>query len=139
MDAVPSPFAGVDTFEKLMKQSDFKDYLTRNLDSEYLISSILADDIDGDAFVGGIEQYRSLTPALRESLINRINNFELATTAGIDVSIHMIISFWKLVYLSANILVVPFPDISTSCIVHCLLPTKTYTDMSHRYLESGRT
>ena len=94
MDAVPSPHAGVDTFEKLMKQSDFKDYLTRNLDSEYLISSILADDIDGDAFVEGIEQYRSLTPILRESLINRINNFELATTAGIDVSIHMTISFF---------------------------------------------
>ena len=125
MDAVPSPFAGVDTFEKLMKQSDFKDYLTRNLDSEYLISSILADDIDGDAFVEGIEQYRSLTPTLRESLINRINNFELATTAGIDVSI-------PLIYLVTNI-----PDVThlihhihnLFCFVVCYQPKHI-----HRYV-----
>lgn len=84
--AIPSPCAGVDTFEKLMKFSDFKDYLSRNLDSDYLISSILADDVDSGAFVEGIEQFRTLSPTLREAIVNRIANFELMTVAGIDVS-----------------------------------------------------
>ena len=112
-----------------MKFSDFKDYLSRNLDSDYLVSSILADDVDGGAFVEGIEQFRTLSPTLRETILSRITNFELVTVAGIDVSSRQLI-------ISRCFILLFLVDNS-----FCILPMvfRFLSDLPDRYIESSRT
>ena len=89
IESIPVPFSTLNTFEKLAKSSDFKDWISQNLDSDHLVSSILEDNHHSESLLENVEYFRSLSPIVREEIVNHINNFELATVAGIDVSSHM--------------------------------------------------
>jgi hypothetical protein len=84
--SIPAPFSSLNSFEKLAKSSDFKDWITRNLDSDYLVTSILLETSTTEALEDNIEFFRSLSPAIQDEIMKHINDFELATVAGIDVS-----------------------------------------------------
>ena len=87
-ESIPIPFSTLNTFEKLAKGSDFKDWISQNLDSTHLVSSILLDSHQSEGLLEDVEYFRSLSPIVRDEIVNHINNFELATVAGIDVSSH---------------------------------------------------
>ena len=84
--SIPGPFSTLNSFEKMAKSSDFKDWVCRNLDSDYLVSSILIDTPTSEGLVDNIEFFRTLSPSLNEEISHHINDFELATVAGVDVS-----------------------------------------------------
>jgi hypothetical protein len=84
--SIPAPFSSLNSFEKLAKSSDFKDWITRNLDSDYLVTSILLETSTTEALEDNIEFFKSLSPAVQDEIMKHINDFELATVAGIDVS-----------------------------------------------------
>lgn len=89
-ESIPIPFSTLNTFEKLAKSSDFKDWISQNLDSNHLVSSILLDSYDSEALLENVEYFRNLSPGARDELASQINNFELATVAGIDVSYYIL-------------------------------------------------
>ena len=85
-ESMPIPFSTLNTFEKLAKSSDFKEWISRNLDSDYLVSSLLIDTHNSDSLIDNVAFFRSLSPAAREEIARNIKSFELVTVAGIDVS-----------------------------------------------------
>jgi hypothetical protein len=115
--AIPSPFASAETYEKLAKLSEFKDFLGKNLDSDYLISSILVESEDGSAFLEGIESFKNLAPEMKEEMSSRISNFELATAAGVDVSYFHVIDC--------------MPPLSASLILPSSIPYTYRSDEPH--------
>lgn len=85
-DGTPAPIGSSTTFEGLQANTVFKDYLLKHIDSDHLVSSIMAmADLDV-LLLKGIDKYKELEPEWVESLQSLVENFQLCTTAGIDVS-----------------------------------------------------
>eukprot|EP01041_Mallomonas_annulata_P000974 gene974-1892_t len=75
------------SFDKLVSRVDFKDYLCKNLDSEYLICSLLDNAHDDKILLSGVGYFRNLNPELRKEFAEAIDNFRKITLAGIDVKL----------------------------------------------------
>ena len=86
-ESVPAPLPNNTSYDRLSISSTFKDYLSCHLDLDYLVSAILSDGTDSDVFLNGIDAFVKSSSTVEESLMQRISNFELATTAGIDVRV----------------------------------------------------
>lgn len=88
-DSIPSLGIGkVTTYENLHASAVFKDYLIKHIDSDYLISSIMSSSDDDAILLKGIEKFKNLEPEWIDSLHKLVENFELCTSAGINVSTH---------------------------------------------------
>ena len=74
------------SFDKLNSSPDFKRYLNKNLDSDYLISSVIENSNDDSVSLAGIQLFHVLNPELRSDLLEQIENFRKITVAGISVS-----------------------------------------------------
>ena len=83
--SIPIPFSNLNSFEKLARSSDFKEWISRNLDSDYLMSSILIDSHASEALLENVEFFKSISPSRQKEILDHINDFELATVAGVDV------------------------------------------------------
>lgn len=85
-DSIPAPIGGLTTYEGLRASTVFKEYLMKHIDSDYLASSVMnMADVEA-ALLKGIDKYKELEPEWVESLQNLVENFQLCTAAGIDVS-----------------------------------------------------
>lgn len=82
-ESINAPFSSITTFEKLSKLSEFKDFICRNLYSNYLIDSILNSS---ETSLDGIDGFKSLSPMYRKKIKERIDSFERTTVAGVNVS-----------------------------------------------------
>ena len=86
LSSIPIPFSNLNSFEKLARSSDFKEWISRNLDSDYLVSSILTDSHTSEALLDKVEFYKGISPSRQKEILDHINDFELATVAGVEVS-----------------------------------------------------
>lgn len=86
-DSVPAPIGNVTTYEGLKANTVFKDYLLKHVDSDYLASSIMTMGDGEIAFLKGIDKFKELEPEWIESFQGLVDNFQLCTAAGIEVSI----------------------------------------------------
>ncbi len=87
-ESVPATFehSKATTYELLGLSSEFKEYLVRHLDSDYLITSLLASAEDNNLLLQGIEKFKGVEPELADELQQLMENFEQCISAGIDVS-----------------------------------------------------
>lgn len=87
-EPVPCPnTVNAANFDTLLSQVDFKDYLCRNLDSEYLVSSILDNADDEVILLEGIIFFQNLNTDLRNEVVEQIENFRRVIAAGINVKL----------------------------------------------------
>ena len=87
-DCVPFPgtTSGAALYKLIVKQPGFKEFLFRNLDNEYLISSILTKNLSDDALLTkGIPHLNKLSEEESESLKKNNDEFEDAVCAGVDL------------------------------------------------------
>jgi hypothetical protein len=85
---VPAPPSNLCSYDKLAKSADFKEYLCENLDSDYLVSSILANAVDDKVLLEGIQFFHGLDAEISEQISKEISNFQSIIAAGIDVRLH---------------------------------------------------
>lgn len=87
-ESVPAPFdrSKCTTYELLGLSIELKEYLVRHIDSDYLVSSLLASAEDHNLLLQGIEKFKCVEPELVEELQQHMENFEQCISAGIDVS-----------------------------------------------------
>ena len=110
-EPVPSNIGGLTTYEKMMKSSEFKDFLLENLDGNYLISSILtANSVDENVLLEGISSFNRLDDETRDTMLSGIKSFQTACEAGINVGTlkYSITFFHVFIFLSFLIFFVPF-------------------------------
>ena len=90
---IPSPQKedAASTYEKIIKNGDFKDFMYQHLDSDYLIDAILqgVSDADGErTLFEGISVLNVVNNSdLKNEYIQNINNFQNLVESGINVKI----------------------------------------------------
>ena len=86
-DIVPFPGGpSTQSFDKLLTSLDFKDFLYNNLDSEYLVTSIIQDAHNVPVLLQGIQFYRSSSKATRELIESRCSRFCSLSSVGTHIS-----------------------------------------------------
>lgn len=92
-ESVPAPFeqSKLTTYEQLGLHSEFKEFLLRHIDSDYLVSSVLVSAEDNSVLLEGIEKYKQVDAELISELQQQMENFEQCISAGIDVSIILLL------------------------------------------------
>lgn len=86
VDSIPAPVGGLTTYEALRASTVFKEYLMKHIDSDHLASSVMNMADVESALLKGIDKYKELEPEWVESLQNLVENFQLCTAAGMEVS-----------------------------------------------------
>ncbi len=91
---IPSPQKGdvASTYEKIIKNGDFKDFMYQHLDSDYLIDAVLqgvSDDAEGErTLFEGISVLNVANSSdLKNEYIQNINNYQNLVESGINVKI----------------------------------------------------
>lgn len=94
-NAIPCSITDISTFEKLAVNSDFKEYLYQNIDSDHLMWSLIdATASDCKVLLCGIKAFKSmeLDNDQKDQFLSRIKKFKSTSHAGIKV-MHMNIHF----------------------------------------------
>ena len=79
----------VTTYEKLCLNSNFREFLYRYLDSEYLVSSLLDNNAyDEGELTAGIHFFRCMTLAVRATIEYESESLHSVVIAGVRVQLH---------------------------------------------------
>ena len=85
-EAIPSCVGhNILTYEKLALGIDFKDFIYSNLDSDYLMSSLLQNAYDESILNHGISYLQNSDPEFYRNLLFKTKSLEDLILAGINV------------------------------------------------------
>jgi hypothetical protein len=94
-------------YETIFKSVAFKEYILANIDSDYLVSSILCSGATDDKILlDGIKQCNVLDADAKSETVDKIDQFEQCVRAGIDVSL----CFCSLLIITSLITSTPLTD-----------------------------
>ena len=78
------------TYENLQSSIAFKNFLVKNIDSDYLLSSFIAGNDDEAVLLNGLDRFKQETPeSISERLLHN-DNFESCVSSGMNVSVILV-------------------------------------------------
>jgi hypothetical protein len=73
------------SYESVKNSSEAKEYISANIDSDYLINSLLSQDLEESKLFAGLTCYQQLKQEDLDNLEKNVRNLENCSRAGVQV------------------------------------------------------